>query len=135
MAETILKYNYNSELEGYEVIGYDSIANDGILIIPDTYNGKPVVKIVEKDFYTNSNITHLTIGENISEIGYSAFSYCNNLETVTGGSKTGLKIGYATFEACEKLKEVNLSNSLKEIHGDAFRNCTSLENFIIPNSI
>lgn len=62
---------------GYIVTGYSGDVTD--LVIPDTYNGKPVIEI--KDFFvdTPDDIRTVSIGKNIETIGIWAFYNCSGL--------------------------------------------------------
>ena len=55
---------------------------DTDIIIPDTYNGKPVSDIDEKAFKGNKSIKSVTVPENVTRIGSYAFSECSNLHFV-----------------------------------------------------
>lgn len=62
---------------GYIVTGYNGNMKD--LVIPDTYNGKPVIEI--KDFFidTPDALRSISIGKNIERIGIWAFYNCTSL--------------------------------------------------------
>lgn len=70
------------------------------LVIPDTYSGKPVVRIGNNVFKDNKDIITLTLPETIETIGDNA------------------------FENCSSLKTINLPKSLSEV--PEFDNCGSL---------
>jgi hypothetical protein len=98
------KYNLLSN-NTYEIIGYNAELPTE-LIIPSTYNGKPVTKIADSAFsYTTcdslSNVEKLTIPNTITSIGNYAFYGCVNLHSVY------------------------LSNSVTNIGNYAFNNDTS----------
>jgi len=80
------------------------------LVIPATYNGKPVTAIGSNAFSNNENITSVTIPSGITEIGESAFHACTNLSTV------------------------NLSVGLKTIKNYAFR-ATAISEITIPETV
>lgn len=54
----------------------------GNIVIPATYNNKPVTKINSQAF-SHRNITSVVIPDSIKEIGDSAFSYCQQLNDIT----------------------------------------------------
>lgn len=72
------------------------------LVIPETYNGKPVTKIGIRAFNGNKSIVNLVIPDSITEISSSAFG------------------------ACTSLKNLTLPNNTATISSDAFNGCTSL---------
>ena len=56
--------------------------DDGVLVIPDTYNGYPVVGIMANAFDGVSDITKVVLPKTIVEIGENAFNGCRNLTTI-----------------------------------------------------
>lgn len=63
--------------------------------------------------------TSYTIPDSVKEIYDEAFSFCDNLETVSFGSSVEV-IGYSAFSACDKLNNIVLPDSLEEIKDFAF---------------
>ena len=51
------------------------------LVVPDTYEGLPVVEIASGAFLNKSNVTKITIGANVRVIGSKAFAGCTSLST------------------------------------------------------
>jgi hypothetical protein len=71
----------------------------------------------------------------LTNIEYSAFSYCSSLSSVyiPGSVKS---IGYAAFSYCYNLAQVNLSDSVvTNIDSYAFSYCRSLKTISIPDSV
>lgn len=72
-------------------------------------------------------------------IGKSAFMGCTDLVSFTYNGTVGSNgyIGESAFEGCSSLKYVTFIEGaqLKEISYAAFRDCTSLETIIIPDSV
>ena len=68
----------------------------------------------------------IAIPSAVKKIGDYAFYECNNLLTVTGGSKLE-KIGSYVFKYCTKLKDITLPSSIKEVGSSIFDECTSLK--------
>ena len=97
------------------------------------------------------------IPENVTEIGFYAFSYCLALETIKiPNSVTRIKeyafcnctsletiaipnsvieIGELAFRDCFFLKRIILSNNLRIIESHAFSRCFSLKTITIPDSV
>jgi len=70
----------------------------------------------------------------VTECGYSVFSGCDRLNTVTFADGASVVGGYM-FDGCEKLKTVSLCDSIEVIGDGAFLNCSSLEELIFPKNL
>ena len=72
--------------------------------------------------------------DGLQRIKSSAFSHCENLESVTIPNSV-TEIEPSVFRDCDSLKEAFLPDSLKAIGSYAFANCPSLEKVLIPPSV
>ena len=72
-----LAYELSADGTYYIVTGRGTVRGNEI-VIPDTYEGKPVEEIGAKAFYGDEQITKITVGANVSYIGGGAF-ICPNL--------------------------------------------------------
>ncbi len=81
-----------------------------------------------------TNLTTVTIGENVTTIPGSAFSSCSGLTEVTIPDSV-TSIGGDAFSDCTGLTEVTIGNSVTEIGSEAFYQCTGLIEVTIPNSV
>ena len=54
----------------------------GKVVIPNTLGGKQVVKIQDRAFSWQKELTHIQIPEGVTHIGDGAFSYCHLLRTI-----------------------------------------------------
>ncbi len=81
----------------------------------------------------NGSDKKITIPKNVKEIGFDAFSDCNNLQTVIipGNVK---KIGQDAFSGCFNLKKVVMKNGVTAIGMSAFA-CDKLNSITIPKSV
>ena len=123
ISESDINFELNEEGTGYEITDCYSYAS-GTLNVPETYNFLPVVGIGDYAFYF-LNATSVILPDSIEYIGDSAFSMCQNLETVAFGD--GVKyIGDQAFVGSSNLTEVNLPENLISIGNLAFADCTSL---------
>ena len=108
----------------YWVTGVQS-CTDPILIIPSTYQGKPVVGISEKSFYKNTVLEEVVIPESVKTCEYRAFYKCTSLKRVV--LPDGIKdIPSDMFFGCGQLAEINLPDSIQSIGTEAFYSCTKL---------
>ena len=123
---------FSSTHGGYEVTGYDG--PEANVVIPDEYEGYPVVGIADKAF-KQAQIDSVTLGKNVTRIGDGAFKRCEYLETVNLNAALEV-IDYEAFERCSNLKTVNVpaDSSLEKIDTCAFFYCQSLESFTVPAS-
>lgn len=123
---------FSSTHGGYEVMGYDGPEVD--VVIPDEYEGYPVVAIADKAF-KQAQIDSVTLGKNITRIGDGAFMRCEYLETVNLNAALE-EIDYEAFERCSNLRTVSIpaDSALEKIDTCAFFQCRSLESFTVPAS-
>jgi len=118
----------------YELITTGSNANtyrvtkgtvmvDGALVIPATYNGRPVTEIgiipsgsysfsSNDGAFNSTSITSVSIPDSVTTIGLYAFYYCTSLTSITIGSGV-TTISDSAFMYCANLTNitVNASNS------------------------
>lgn len=128
-----LEFELNSDGESYSVIGIGTCSG-GDIVVPETYNQKPVTKIASYAFMDCSSLISISIPNSITNIEYFAFSRCISLESVIIGN--GVKsIETSAFENCKALNSVILGNCIESIGYCAFKNCTSLKNLILPDSV
>lgn len=81
-----------------------------------------------------SDITSVTIPDNITEIGRNVFSSCTSLTSVNLPSTLTTIRSYA-FYNCTSLTSVNFPNTLTFISNHAFDSCTSLKKIDLPDSL
>jgi hypothetical protein len=88
-----LKFGTNSGNNYYNVMPANNQIS-GAVVIPDTYNNKPVTNIAINVFLNCTAITGVTIPASVTTIGSGAFRNCTSLTSVTfGGSATALSQG------------------------------------------
>ncbi|MBR6667015.1 MAG: leucine-rich repeat domain-containing protein [Clostridia bacterium] len=81
-----------------------------------------------------SKAKRYAIPQGIKIIGASAFSYCNNLTSVTIPSSV-TSIGDKAFYNCSNLTSITIPDSVTSIGEYAFQGCSSLISITIPNSV
>ena len=99
------------------------------LTIPDN-----VTIIKDNTFQHCTGLTSVTIPNTTTSIGNNAFEDCTGLTDVFIGNSV-TEIGWVAFDGCTSLKNVTLGNSVTIIWGSAFEGCTSLTSIEIPNSV
>ena len=98
------------------------------IVIPDTYKGRPVTKIVDEGFY-GANIKSIKLGNNIKYLGNYSFFDCSYIEEID--LKNVEEIGYGTFIWCLKLDHVFLSKKIQKIDVYAFHNLSNYSNLYL----
>lgn len=99
-----LAYELSDDETYYSVIGIGS-CTDIDIIIPSTYEGKPVTTIGEGAFYGCDSLTSVVIPDNVTTIGDKAFSDCSSLTSVVIGDSV-TAIGEDAFSYCKSLTDV-----------------------------
>ncbi len=89
---------------------YDKATYPSDIVIPDTYNGKPVTEIRD---YQNSD--------------RGAFEKCTTIKSVVIPDSV-IDIGYNAFTYCENLQSVKFGKGVERISGEAFLECIKLDN-------
>ena len=119
-----LEYMESEDGEGYIVVGLGTYSSDGNfdLIIPDEYNGKPVIAIGENAFYNENKVRSVVVGKNVRTIDACAFYYISYLRSVVFLGEIEA-IGDQAFENCYELSKINLPSSLESIGSCAFKSC------------
>lgn len=97
--------------DAYVVVACKTSAS-GELVIPDTYNGKPVIGISSYAFNGCKKLTSIIIGENVKDIEYAAFYNCTKLSTVRVSASVEY-IDSAAFHDCSNLESIKVSKNNK----------------------
>ena len=104
------------------------------IIIPESYNGKAVTKILPSAFSGAYNLTEITLPHTITGIGNSAFFNCGNLEKIDIPEGV-VTISNQAFAYCSKLEAVTVPDDVTTIGEKAFRDCSSLKSVVIGVNI
>ncbi|MGD0817971.1 MAG: leucine-rich repeat protein, partial [Methanomassiliicoccales archaeon] len=123
---TIINNDTAAQITGYTGAG-------GIVSIPATIDGYPVVSIGGFSFYSSTILTGVIIPDGVTDIGYAAFYDCISLRSVTIPDGV-IGIGNEAFYDCISLTSIVLPDSLISIDGYAFSS-SDLTSIIIPDSV
>lgn len=82
----------------------------------------------------SSIVTEYTIPDNVSQIGWDAFSCCRALKSVIIPDSV-TKVGREAFSCCGELSSVKIPKSVVEIGAEAFYCCFDLVDVSIPESV
>ena len=117
-----------------EITSYSGAYDLHPVVIPDTFDGRPVTAIGESAFYHANNITEIKLPATVTSIGDWAFAGCNYLTSVTGSDAVTV-IGKGAFAQCPVLTQIQLSSTLTEIGAYAFKECAALASVTLPASL
>ena len=84
--------------------------------------------------FSGTAISSVTLPDSLTDIGYSAFSGCEQLTKIAIPGNVKIIDGSA-FYGCVRLADVTLGNSVEEIGGYAFSDCKRLEKLTMPDSL
>ena len=123
----IFEFEWNDKYQGYFV--YEKDGNPySYVVIPETYNNKPVVGIGKLAFNSYSKVQKILISNNISVIETQAFNYCNYLEVVEFKDNSQLEtVKEHAFYNCKSLVSIYIPSNVKMIGSRAFSTCPELK--------
>ena len=114
--------------------GAEGLTESGMTVeIPSVVNGIAVREIGQDVFKDNKNIAVLIIPYTVERLGYRVCSGCTALREVQLSSSLRV-ISDEAFDGCSSLQKVNFPATLKEIRSDAFSG-TALTEFTAPDSL
>ena len=117
----------------YELVDIGT-CTDTDIVIPATYEGKPVTGIGDWAFGDKgSPITSVVIPGSVKEIGVGAFVCCDYLESVTMYNGVVAICGSA-FAQCPSLTSITIPDSVTIIGDDAF-GATNINSIVIPAGV
>lgn len=102
---SLFSMRYNNTYEGYEVYQYDGKAMPEKLVVPKTYNNKPVVSVGNKFISNERGVREVVLPETIRHIGSNAFADCSGLEKINIPDAVESVDRFA-FTGCSKLSDV-----------------------------
>ncbi|NLL94824.1 MAG: leucine-rich repeat protein [Thermoplasmatales archaeon] len=127
------------------VVFPDTLTSVGVEAFSGSYNisgltftsGDVTTAIGQKAFYGCNNIVSVSFGTKIREIGASAFQGCTKLAGTVTFSPTITSVGNSAFYGCTLLVSVEFmgGDQLTSIGNHAFYNCTSLKTLVLGDKI
>lgn len=139
----VLCYYLNSSAKTAKVTGPSTLFRGGKIVIPSSidYNGTTyiVTSIAPYAFSpsidsSSGGLTFVDIPNTVTEIGYSAFEDCRNLESVIIPNSV-TSIDFRAFDTCTSLASIVIPNSVATIEEETFRRCYGLTSVVIGNSV
>ena len=129
-------YTYNGENRARVTTNPNNYT--GVIDIPETVIYEDITYIVryisDDAFYMCSDLTSVTIPNNVVGIGKRAFYDCTNLTSITIPNSV-VTISEEAFCECERLSMLIIPSSVKTIEKDAFRNCKGIESLTINDGV
>lgn len=151
-----------SDLKFYEYSDYVMVYINnrdaaGDLVIPSTYNNKPVKEMwvthdgkhtkfltsvtlpnsiirVDREAFYQSTALKSAVWSNSADVSPWAFRECVNLTNVT--IPYGVEvIDFCAFEDCTSLETIVIPDSVTKINAWVFTGCTALKNVTLPNNL
>lgn len=101
------------------------------VVIPDS-----VEKIGSGAFYSCVKLAnaYLPVNEKFTVVNSRVFQKCSSLSGINIPDSIE-NLGFSAFSDCSGLKNVKMSNRLKQMEGNVFRNCVELTKIRIPKSL
>ncbi|GBU28092.1 hypothetical protein R84B8_01650 [Treponema sp. R8-4-B8] len=127
--DDLFNYELNKTEDYWIVTDYNG--EDGEVVLPQYYKGKPV-KAIGEDF--PRDIKSVIIPEGYISIGEWAFSFCKKLTKIKF-PKSLTSIGDHAFNDCTSIEEIIFSEGLISIGSSAFDGCKRLRKIIFPESL
>lgn len=132
------KWTYNETVglnlmlngDEYTIAGLGNVTEENI-VLPESYNGKPVTTIAESAFAELSSVKTVYVPASVTTIKSKAFYKCSNLTAVALPEQLTV-IEDELFYGCSKLADVNFPAELTSIGNNAFSECASLTEVELP---
>lgn len=106
--------------------------NQEVVIIPDMYDGEPVISIDDAVFFNDKDLKKVVLPKTLIKLNCSTFCGCSSLKSIE--FPEGLEeIGRECFYDCTSLEELIFPKSLSRIHVQCFCGCESLQKVISLN--
>ncbi|MBO7364790.1 MAG: leucine-rich repeat domain-containing protein, partial [Lachnospiraceae bacterium] len=110
-----LRFTLTDEGSGYRVAAYPADCL-GDLVIPDEYNGLPVVEIAPLGFIGHDDLTGISFPDTLQKIGRAAFAGCDNLtEIVIPEGVT--ELGALSISYCRRIEYIYIPGTVNHIPG------------------
>ncbi len=128
-----LRFRKTADKTGYLVSGIGECEETDV-VVPDTYEGKPVIGLIDGAFHNNTSITEVHLPESVLSIGLNAFAGCSSLKRIELPAGVTV-IEDDAFLGCTALSEVILPEGLHSIGRSAFSGCRSLKTISLPSRL
>lgn len=110
------------------------VISSGITSVPDYYFEYDKEGNTGKDRNHFDEIESVKISSTVTDIGDSAFGFCENLKEISIPDSVTV-IGESAFRGCNSLHSVIVPDSVESIGVSAFAYCSSLEELSLPSDL
>lgn len=117
---------------GYAILGYTG--NEENVVVPDSYNGEPVVSLIGKVFYENQRLKTVELPDTLKEICGSCFEECRSIKEIVIPNSVTI-LSHSAFKRCDALEKVVLSKQLKTMDNCCFFECRELVDCKLPEGL
>ena len=137
-----------SDDEGYYIVTGIGTYQGQTLVIPDTYEGKPVKAIHSAAFSGNKTIQHIVMGANITDIDSYAFQNCTALQSVRVTSleawlsitfwnsySNPLNYAHDLYIGDQLLTDLVIPDDMTSIGRWTFIGCTSIQSLTVGQRV
>jgi len=131
-AATAYEIKLNSSISFTEL--RSTIKNNANKYINLDISGSTIDGVTSSWFDGCTNLTSITLPNNITTVENNAFSGCSNLTGITIPSGV-TSIGNGAFSGCSSLTSITLPSGVTSIGGSAFSGCSSLTSIILPSGV
>lgn len=141
----------NNAVTGYAIAGIKTgTVIDSDLIIPSTYQGKPVKEIAQEAFKDCKHFISVTIPDSVTAIGNSAFNGCNSIAEIKYDGKieswcgisglyslmnNGITERKLFIDGTEIKGNLAIPTGVTQISDYVFFRCSSVTGLTIPNGV
>ncbi|MBR2322739.1 MAG: leucine-rich repeat protein [Clostridia bacterium] len=134
LPETLLSIGERAfyKCEQIQNVNFNGLIDDWVEIEFLDYTSNPTY--FSKDLYVSNTLLSDVVLTEATKISYNAFVNCKSIKSVTLPN-TVVEIEGGAFKECTSLSTVVLSNALSKIGYYAFANCTSLKQIELPSSL
>ena len=124
-------FRYRAVSDGYGISGFTG-GNIRTLIFPNSYNGKPVTRILANTF-EGCDVQEIVMTDGITVIEEAAFKNCKQLKQLILPASLR-EIGDAAFAGCSQLGSAAMPGKLEQIGRYAFKD-TAMKQITLPDSL
>lgn len=122
-------YTYAKRKTGVTITGFEGKLPSEVEI-PAEIDGLPVTSIGNYAFYECTNLSNISIPDNVTSVGSYTFYKCTSLSNITIPDSV-TSIGACAFFGCENLNSIVIPRSVTRVGEYAFRACEKLSSVTI----